>query len=261
MIRPGQFAFRGIAHTHTMCVCSSALTPSSARSALAGPWDRLGQPDTAYHKSASHSLKHGLADALKYILEWAAVVCTAIPHLSVQFVHCTVCTLYSLWLMLLSALGVGSSCLYCSPSVICTVSTDFRSFLSALCVASEGPLWPVKHCFILITSHDKKDHGCVQMAIWLIQSGAGMTEPEPRFGDTFGFALYCQGSVSFARFLPSFARFCPFFAPFRPVSAWKCLFFARFCPVSSKFTRIRSVSFVPCLPGFGHLWSGAVWFL
>ena len=71
--------------------------------------------------------------------------------------------LYSLWLMLLSTLGVGSSCLYWSPSVICTVSTDFRSFLSALCVALEGPLWPVYHCFILITSHDRKDDGCVQM--------------------------------------------------------------------------------------------------
>ena len=79
--------FRGIAHTHTLCVCSSALTASSARSALAGPRDRLGHPDTAYHKSASQSLKHGLADALKYILEWAAAVCTAIPHLSVQFVQ------------------------------------------------------------------------------------------------------------------------------------------------------------------------------
>ena len=38
------------------------------------------------NESASPSLKHGLADALKYILEWAAAVCTAIPHLSVQFV-------------------------------------------------------------------------------------------------------------------------------------------------------------------------------
>ena len=28
-----------------------------------------------------------MADALKYILEWAAAVCTAIPHLSVQFVQ------------------------------------------------------------------------------------------------------------------------------------------------------------------------------
>ena len=70
-----------------MYVFSSALTPSSARAALAGPRDRLGHPDTAYHKSASQSLKHGLADALKYILEWAAAVCTAIPHLSVQFVQ------------------------------------------------------------------------------------------------------------------------------------------------------------------------------
>ena len=83
----GVNTFRGIAHTHIVYVCSSALTPSSTRSVLAGPRDRLGHPDTAYHKSASHSLMHGLADALKYTLEWAAVVCTAIPHLSVHFVQ------------------------------------------------------------------------------------------------------------------------------------------------------------------------------
>ena len=79
--------FRGIAHTHTVYVCGSALTPSSTRSALAGPQDWLGHPETAYHKSVSHSLKHGLAEALKYTLEWAAVVCTVIPHLSVHFVQ------------------------------------------------------------------------------------------------------------------------------------------------------------------------------
>jgi hypothetical protein len=61
--------FRGIAHTHIVYVCSSALTPSSTRSALAGPRDQLGHPDTAYPKSASHSLKRGLAEALKYTLE------------------------------------------------------------------------------------------------------------------------------------------------------------------------------------------------
>ena len=71
-----------------MYVCSSALTANSARSACAGPCDRIGHPNTADHKSASHSsLKHGLMDALKYILEWAAAVCNAIPHLSVQFVE------------------------------------------------------------------------------------------------------------------------------------------------------------------------------
>ena len=70
-----------------MYVRSSALTPSSARSAVAGLRDLHGHPDTAYHKSAIHCLKHGLADALKYIQEWAAAVCTAIPHLSVQFVQ------------------------------------------------------------------------------------------------------------------------------------------------------------------------------
>ena len=67
--------------------CSSALTASSARSALTGPQDRLGHPDTAYDKSASHSLKHGLMNSLKYILEWAAAVCSAIPNLSLQFVQ------------------------------------------------------------------------------------------------------------------------------------------------------------------------------
>ena len=56
-----------------------------------------------------------------------------------------------------------------------------------------------------------------------------MTEPEPRLGETFGFALFCQGSVSFARF----------FCPFLPENA---CFFARFCPVS------------PVLPGsFGFV--------
>ena len=70
-----------------MYVCSSALTASSVRSALAGPRDRLGHLDTAYHKSASHSFKHGLADALKYILKWAAAVCTDVPQLSLEFVQ------------------------------------------------------------------------------------------------------------------------------------------------------------------------------
>ena len=93
-----------------MYVSSSALTASRVRSAHAGPRDRLGHPDIAYHKSVSHSLKHGLADALKYILEWAAAnlsvqfvqsladaiehnweraaaVCTTVPHLSVHFVR------------------------------------------------------------------------------------------------------------------------------------------------------------------------------
>ena len=117
--------FRGIAHTHTVYVCSSALTPSSTRSALPGPWDWLGHQDAAYHKSASHSLKHCLAEALKYTLEWAAAVCTAIPHLSVHLVQSLADIIeYNLeW-----------------AAAVCTVCTVFRSFLSALCVASEGPL-------------------------------------------------------------------------------------------------------------------------
>ena len=65
------------------------------------------------------------------------------------------------WLRL--RLETDSSCLYCNPSFICTVCTKYEAFLCALCFASEGPLGPVKHCFILITSHDKKDYGCVQM--------------------------------------------------------------------------------------------------
>jgi len=65
------------------------------------------------------------------------------------------------WLRL--RLETDSSCLYCNPSFICTVCTEYEAFLCALCFASEGPLGPVKHCFILITSHDKKDYGCVQM--------------------------------------------------------------------------------------------------
>ena len=94
----------------------------------------------------------------------------------------------------------------------------------------------------------------------LMPRWTGMTEPEPRFGKTFGFALFCQGSVLFARFLPSFARFRPFmpcFAPFLSENACFLPGFAQFCPfcsVSSNFTRIRSVLFVPCLPGFGHHW-------
>ena len=63
--------------------------------------------------------------------------------------------------------AVGSSCLYSNSSFICTVCTVHGSFLCALCAASEGPLWPVEHCFVLITSHDKKDYGCVQM-LWTV---------------------------------------------------------------------------------------------
>ena len=46
---------------------------------------------------ASQSLKHGLAVALKYILEWAAAVCTAIPHVSVQFVQSLADTIEYNW--------------------------------------------------------------------------------------------------------------------------------------------------------------------
>ena len=116
-------------HTHTVYMCSSALTPSSARSTLAGPRDQQGHPDTAYHKSASHCLKHGLAQA------------------------------------------VGSSCLYSDPSFICPVCTVHGSFLFAHCVASERPLWPIEHYFVLITSHDKNDYGCVQMALLIYNRG------------------------------------------------------------------------------------------
>ena len=74
--RRGEYEHSGAsrAHTHTVRVCSSALTPSSARTAPAGPRDLQGHPDTADQKSATHSLKHGLA------AWWAAAVCTAVPH-------------------------------------------------------------------------------------------------------------------------------------------------------------------------------------
>jgi hypothetical protein len=39
------------------------------------------------------------------------------------------------------------------------------------------------------------------------QPGSG--DPESKFGETFGFALFRQGSVLFARFLPVFAHFWP----------------------------------------------------
>ena len=127
------WSFRGIAHTHTVYMCSSALTLSRARSALAGPRDLQGHPDTAYLISTTHCLKHGLV------------------------------------------LAVGCSCLYSNPSFICTFCTVHGSFLCALCVASEGPLWPVEHCFVLITSHDKKDYGCVQMLMIMKKTGSMKT--------------------------------------------------------------------------------------
>ena len=43
-----------------------------------------------------------------------------------------------------------------------------------------------------------------------LKTGSG--DPEPKFGKTFGFALFPQGLVSFAYFLPVFARFLPLFA-------------------------------------------------
>ena len=53
------------------------------------------------------------------------------------------------------------------------------------------------------------------------------------------FAQFCLKMPVFCPFLRGFAQF----RPFRPVRL-----------VLSKFTRIRSVLFVPCLPGFGHHW-------
>ena len=88
-------------------------------------------------------------------------------------------------------------------------------------------------------------------SLWLLP---GMTKTEPRFGETFGFALFHQGSVLFASF------FCPVSHVFCPIFPGFCLkmpVLARFrtvCSVSSKFARICSNLFVPCLPGFGHPW-------
>ena len=93
-----------------------------------------------------------------------------------------------------------------------------------------------------------------------MEFGPGLGDPEPKFGETFGLALFCQGSVLFARFLPGFARFLPCFAQFCPLFAPFChvfaknvrflLVFARFHPVcqvrsvSPKFARIRWFSFI-----------------
>ena len=83
--------------------------------------------------------------------------------------------------------------------------------------------------------------------IKVLYSIPGMTEPEPR--ETFGFALFCQGSVSFARFLPSFARFLPRF----------CLKMPVFCPVLPSFARFaRFVWFCPNSPGFIRFHSSPV---
>ena len=84
-------------------------------------------------------------------------------------------------------------------------------------------------------------------------SKSGITKPEPRFGETFGFALFCQGSVSFARF---FARFCPFFAQFCPVSPF-------FCPVLPRFC-LKMPVFGPVSPGFAQFrpfWPGSFGFV
>ena len=76
----------------------------------------------------------------------------------------------------------------------------------------------------------------------LMPRWTGMTEPEPRFGETFGFALFCQGSVSFARFLPVFARFLPSFARFRPFFAPLLPENACFLPVFAPFRPVSPIS-------------------
>ena len=69
---------------------------------------------------------------------------------------------------------------------------------------------------------------------------AGRADPKSKFGVAFGFALFCQGSILFARFLPVFAHF------FLPKNGqqigkngqiWVCLFLP-------KFSRICSFSLV-----------------
>ena len=84
-------------------------------------------------------------------------------------------------------------------------------------------------------------------------SQPGMTEPEPRFGETFGFALFCQGSVSFTRFWPVFCPVSPGFARFLPRF---CLKMPVFCPVLLGFARF--VWFCPNSPGFVRFRSSPV---
>ena len=41
------------------------------------------------------------------------------------------------------------------------------------------------------------------------RSATGRGDPKSKFSETFDFALFRQGSISFARFLPVFAHFLP----------------------------------------------------
>ena len=77
---------------------------------------------------------------------------------------------------------------------------------------------------------------------------AGLGDPEPKFGETFGFAMFCQGSDLFARFLPRFGRFLPRFS-------LKIFVFCLVLPGSFGFTQIRRNLFIfvrrfaqACLP-------------
>ena len=68
------------------------------------------------------------------------------------------------------------------------------------------------------------------------QSWTGRGDPESKFGETFGFALFRQGSVSFARFLPVFAHFLPKNGQKMGKFGFVC-----FCINSPEFVRFRSL--------------------
>ena len=68
---------------------------------------------------------------------------------------------------------------------------------------------------------------------------AGRGDPESKFGETFGFALFRQGLILFARFLPVFAHFLP--ENGQKMSKNGQIWVRLFLP---KFSRIRSFSFV-----------------
>ena len=84
---------------------------------------------------------------------------------------------------------------------------------------------------------------------------AGSGDTESKFGKNFGFALFRQGSVLFARFLPVFAHFLP--ENGQKMGKNGQIRFRLFLP---KFARICSLSFVvrmrrSLLPGLGVMMS------
>ena len=75
---------------------------------------------------------------------------------------------------------------------------------------------------------DRSGSGLIKIRQQPDLSGSGSGDPEPKFGETFSFALFLQGWFR----LPVFCPVSPDFVRFLPHFVSKCPFFARFCPVS-----------------------------